>query len=150
MKKHLLLINCIFAMLISYSFFLRSFISQKKLIDGFSDSDDLFSKISVKNLHSLTLNLNELYDRSVNNSLTLNLNELYDRSVNNVQYQSIVIVLIDALRVDFTQMEQMSFLQSRLQVDRTFVAKVQPPTVTLPRIKVCLIDGNGRTNSSSS
>ena len=121
-------------MLISYSFFLRSFISQKKLIDGFSDSDDLFSKISVKNLHSLTLNLNELYDRSVN----------------NVQYQSIVIVLIDALRVDFTQMEQMSFLQSRLQVDRTFVAKVQPPTVTLPRIKVCLIDGNGRTNSSSS
>jgi hypothetical protein len=134
MKKHLLLINCIFAMLISYSFFLRSFISQKKLIDGFSDSDDLFSKISVKNLHSLTLNLNELYDRSVN----------------NVQYQSIVIVLIDALRVDFTQMEQMSFLQSRLQVDRTFVAKVQPPTVTLPRIKVCLIDGNGRTNSSSS
>lgn len=146
MKKHLLLINCIFAMLISYSFFLRSFISQKKLIDGFSDSDDLFSKISVKNLHSL----NELYNRSVNNSLTLNLNELYDRSVNNVQYQSIVIVLIDALRVDFTQMEQMSFLQSRLQVDRTFVAKVQPPTVTLPRIKVCLIDGNGRTNSSSS
>jgi hypothetical protein len=144
MKKHLLLINCIFAMLISYSFFLRSFISQKKLIDGFSDSDDLFSKISVKNLHSL----NELYNRSVNNSL--NLNELYDRSVNNVQYQSIVIVLIDALRVDFTQMEQMSFLQSRLQVDRTFVAKVQPPTVTLPRIKVCLIDGNGRTNSSSS
>ena len=133
-------------MLISYSFFLRSFISQKKLIDGFSDSDDLFSKISVKNLHSL----NELYNRSVNNSLTLNLNELYDRSVNNVQYQSIVIVLIDALRVDFTQMEQMSFLQSRLQVDRTFVAKVQPPTVTLPRIKVCLIDGNGRTNSSSS
>ena len=131
-------------MLISYSFFLRSFISQKKLIDGFSDSDDLFSKISVKNLHSL----NELYNRSVNNSL--NLNELYDRSVNNVQYQSIVIVLIDALRVDFTQMEQMSFLQSRLQVDRTFVAKVQPPTVTLPRIKVCLIDGNGRTNSSSS
>ena len=131
-------------MLISYSFFLRSFISQKKLIDGFSDSDDLFSKISVKNLHSL----NELYNRSVNNSL--NLNELYERSVNNVQYQSIVIVLIDALRVDFTQMEQMSFLQSRLQVDRTFVAKVQPPTVTLPRIKVCLIDGNGRTNSSSS
>ena len=134
MKKHLLLINCIFSMLISYSFFLRSFISQKKLIDGFSDSDDLFSKISVKNLHSLTLNLNELYDRSLN----------------NVQYQSIVIVLIDALRVDFTKMEQMSFLQSRLQVDRTFVAKVQPPTVTLPRIKVCLIDGNGRTNSSSS
>lgn len=146
MKKHLLLINCIFAMLISYSFFLRSFISQKKLIDGFSDSDDLFSKISVKNVRSL----NELYNRSVNNSLTLNLNELYDRSVNNVQYQSIVIVLIDALRVDFTQMEQMLFLQSRLQVDRTFVAKVQPPTVTLPRIKVCLIDGNGRTNSSSS
>ena len=133
-------------MLISYSFFLRSFISQKKLIDGFSDSDDLFSKISVKNVRSL----NELYNRSVNNSLTLNLNELYDRSVNNVQYQSIVIVLIDALRVDFTQMEQMLFLQSRLQVDRTFVAKVQPPTVTLPRIKVCLIDGNGRTNSSSS
>ena len=130
MKKHLLLINCIFAMLISYSFFLRSFISQKKLIDGFSDSYDLFSKISVKNLHSL--------------------NKLYDRSVNNVQYQSIVIVLIDALRVDFTQMEQMSFLQSQLQVDRTFVAKVQPPTVTLPRIKVCLIVGNGRTNSSSS
>ncbi|CAC5374469.1 PIGG [Mytilus coruscus] len=52
-------------------------------------------------------------------------------------YEKLVIVLIDALRVDFAGGNQMPFLQSRKELDgmNSFVAIVKPPTVTLPRIK---------------
>ena len=50
----------------------------------------------------------------------------------------IVLLVIDAMRVDFLAHEKMPFVSSLLDdsMGCVFVAKVNAPTVTLPRIKV--------------
>ena len=59
----------------------------------------------------------------------------------------LVIILIDALRADFvlpmeSDLPRMKFVESLINLNETisFKAKANPPTVTLPRIKVnCII-----------
>ncbi len=63
-------------------------------------------------------------------------------------YGRLVVVLIDALRVDFVIPYQHSGLPRMKQVSKmvedgevlSFIAKAHPPTVTLPRIKVIILN----------
>lgn len=108
----------IFSTLLAYSVFLRSFISPKKILDDTSSHENVFQK-----LHSNDIMISNVYRKMFSEML----------------YEKVVVVLIDALRVDFAGGEQMPFLQSKKELDgmNSFVAIVKPPTVTLPRIKVC-------------
>lgn len=56
--------------------------------------------------------------------------------------EKVVLVVIDALRLDFLKEENFPFLLGNLRKYQSttvlkFDVKVDPPTVTLPRVKVC-------------
>lgn len=109
----------IFSTLLAYSVFLRSFISPKKILDDTSSHENVFQKLHSNDVHPIS--------------------NVYRKMFSEMIYEKVVVVLIDALRVDFAGGEQMPFLQSKKELDgmNSFVAIVKPPTVTLPRIKVC-------------
>jgi len=60
-------------------------------------------------------------------------------------YDKVVLILIDALRADFvlpgveTDVQQMEYVKNLIVMNKTlsYTARAHPPTVTLPRIKVC-------------
>ena len=63
-------------------------------------------------------------------------------------FGKMVFVLIDALRADFVlpsdisdPLPRMTFVEEKLQQGEAkgFLARAQPPTVTMPRIKVSLV-----------
>ena len=62
-------------------------------------------------------------------------------------YHRLVLVLIDALRADFVlpggggDLPQMEFVKTLIERNKTYsyMAKAHPPTVTMPRIKVCAL-----------
>ncbi|XP_076075722.1 GPI ethanolamine phosphate transferase 2, catalytic subunit-like [Mytilus galloprovincialis] len=116
MKIFILTIN-IFSTLLAYSVFLRSFISPKKTLDDTSSHENVFQKLHSNDVHPIS--------------------NVYRKMFSEMIYEKVVVVLIDALRVDFAGGEQMPFLQSKKELDgmNSFVAIVKPPTVTLPRIK---------------
>lgn len=122
MGKSILLICLLLTTILTFSVFLRSFIAPKKTIAGNSIQDNFI------------LQINETFLDTDVAPFILN---TY-KSITRPEYSRIVIVLIDALRVDFVHTKSMPFLQRSLEAgDATsFTAIVQPPTVTLPRIKV--------------
>ena len=118
MRKGCLLFSLILTTLLTYSVFLGSFISPKKTIIDKSTLDDI----------DILLNQTFLKSGSVAETF----------KTIRPEYNRIVIILIDALKVDFVGEKYMPYLQNRLEAYNVlkFTAKVQPPTVTLPRIKV--------------
>jgi ethanolaminephosphotransferase len=60
-------------------------------------------------------------------------------------YDRLVLVVIDALRADFvlpggtSSLAQMEFVKNLIHKNETYsyMARAHPPTVTMPRIKVC-------------
>lgn len=61
--------------------------------------------------------------------------------------EKVVLVVIDALRLDFLTEENFPFLMGKLRKYRSttrlkFDVKVDSPTVTLPRVKVIKLDSN--------
>lgn len=115
-KNRLFILFQYFSVLFVFAVFLNSYFPSKSAVPGYSDKTS-FSEV-LKNSADQQNHVGEL-------------KPLYGR---------LVFILIDALRVDFVTDKEspMSFVAQVLEQNQAlaFIAKANPPTVTLPRIKV--------------
>ena len=107
--------------------FLQGFFPTKQKLPGFASWTDLPPEPRADTVEYLLTSHDFQHNKSYT---TLPLGREYDR---------LVLMLVDAMRIDFvTERHEMNYTRSLIKAGQALVfdAQAMPPTVTMPRIKV--------------